>query len=98
LTWIRTAGFCPPEIQVEVELQRDDRAAAGAVGRHLLEAGELPELPLQRGRDGGSHDVRARARVERHDLDRRVIHLREGRNGKLFESDRSRDQDARHDQ
>ena len=60
--------------------------------------GELPELPLQRGRDGGGHDVRARARIERHDLDRRVVHLRQGRDGKLLETDRSRDQEARHQQ
>src|SRR2546426_6588701 len=48
------------DVQAEHELERDDGAAAGAGGRHLLEAGHLPELPLQRGRHRRRHDVRDR--------------------------------------
>ncbi len=67
------------QIQFQTELQRDDRTAAGTGGGHLVQSGHLPELALQRRGDGGGHDVRARARIERDDLNGRVIDLREGR-------------------
>ena len=40
------------EAEVEAELERDDRTAAGARGGHLLQAGHLAELALEGRRDG----------------------------------------------
>ena len=45
------------------------------VGRHLLEAGELAELALERRGHRRGHDVGARAGVEGQDPDGRVVHL-----------------------
>ena len=63
------------QVQGEGELQRDDRASAGAARGHLLQPRHLPELALERSRHRGGHDVRARARVERHDLNGRIVDL-----------------------
>ena len=86
------------EAQVERELERDDRGAGGARGRHLLQPGHLPELALERGRDRGRHHVRARAGVERLDLDRRVVDLGKRRERQEAVGDDPDDQDRRHEQ
>src|SRR5439155_2593358 len=44
---------------------------------HLTEAGHLPELPLERRRHRGGHDVGAGPGIERRHLDRRIIDLRQ---------------------
>ena len=63
------------DIQIESELQRDDGAACRTGRGHLLQAGHLAELALERRGDGGCHDVGAGAGIERDDLDGRVIDL-----------------------
>ncbi len=66
-------------IDIEVEAQGQHRRPAGAGGRHLGQAGHLPELTLQRCRDRAGHHIRAGAGVQGHHPDGRVIHLRQGR-------------------
>ena len=66
--------------QRELELERDHRRAAGALGGHLLKAGHLAKLPLQRGGHRRGHHVRAGAGIERYHLNRRVVHFRQRRN------------------
>src|SRR5262249_50792636 len=55
-------------VQVQIELQRDDGGALGTGGRHLLQSGNLPELALKRRGHGGSHHLGAGSRIERGDL------------------------------
>src|SRR5439155_13955406 len=54
------------------------------------------ELPLERRRDGRGHDLGAGAGVERHDLDRGVVDLRQRRDGELAETDGAGQQEPRH--
>jgi hypothetical protein len=86
------------DVQVQRELQRDDRAAERAGRRHLVEPGHLPELALQGRGDGGGHHVGAGARIERLDLDGRVVHLRQGRDGEEEVGDAAGEEDRRHEQ
>ena len=65
--------------QLEAELQRDDRAPPELVDVIWFKPGHLAELPLERRRDRRRHHVGARARIERDDLDRRVVDLRQRR-------------------
>ena len=58
--------------------------------------GHLAELALERRRDRRRHHVRARARIERHDLDRRIVDLRQRRDRQLPIGDRSRSRSADH--
>ena len=67
------------ERELEGELQRDHRGAAGARRRHLVQPRHLAELALERRRDRRGHHVGTRARIERHDLDRRIVDLRQRR-------------------
>ena len=84
--------------QGQLELERDDRGAAGALGGHLLKAGHLAELALQRGGDGGGHHVRAGARIEGDHLDGRVIDLRQGGDRQKTVADDPGQQDRHHQQ
>ncbi len=86
------------EGQAEVELQRDDRRSAGAGRRHLLEPRHLPELALERRGNRRGHHVRAGARVKAHDLDRRVIDLRQRGNRQDAVGEDAREQDRDHQQ
>ncbi len=86
------------DVFVEVELERDDRAAAGADGGHLLEAGHLAELALEGRGDGRGHDVRSGAGIEGEDLDDGVVHLGQGGDRQLQEPDAARNHDGRHQQ
>jgi hypothetical protein len=70
------------DLVLERELQRDERRPEGAGGGHLPESRQLAELTLERRRHRRDHHVGARARVEGQDLDRRVVDLRQGRDGK----------------
>ena len=65
------------ETKRQVELEHDDRNAAGAGRGHLAEALHLAELPLERRSDSGGHDVRAGAGIEGEHLNRRVIDFRQ---------------------
>ncbi len=71
------------DIQTEIELQRDDGAAVGTGGGHLLEAGHLAELALERSGDRGRHHVGAGARIKRDHLDGGIVHFGQRRNRQL---------------
>ncbi len=86
------------EREVEVELQRDHRRAAGRDRRHAVQVGHLAELPLQRRGDGLRHHLRAAARIGGLHLDGRVIDLGQGRQRQEVERHQSRQQDGRHQQ
>ena len=86
------------DVQIEIELERDNRGAERAVRGHLREPGHLPELALERSSYRRRHHVRTRARVERHHLDRRIVHLRQRRDGELPISDQPRKHQADHQQ
>ena len=86
------------ERQLEAELQRDHRCAAGARRRHLVQSRHLPELALERRGDRRRHHVGARARIERHHLDRRIVDF--GQRGQRQHAirDDAREQDRDHQQ
>ena len=67
------------ETDVEAEPQGDDRRPGGALRHHLAQARHLAELPLERRRHRRSHHLRARARIEGLNLDRRIVDLGQGR-------------------
>src|SRR5262249_50030424 len=58
----------------------------------------LPELALERRGDRGGHDIWARAGVEGHDLDRGVVHLRQGGQRELAVGDDAGKQNGDHQQ
>jgi len=66
-------------INVEVKTQGQYRSAAGTGGRHLGQAGHLPELALKGRGNRAGHHVGAGAGVEGHHPNGRVIHLGQGR-------------------
>jgi hypothetical protein len=86
------------EAEVEIELQRDDRGAGRARRLHLVEAGHLAELALERRGDRRGHHVRARTRIERLYLDGRVVDLGQRRERQELEGDDTDHQDRRHQQ
>ena len=79
----------------EREAERDHRRAAGARRGHLIEARQLAELAFERRRDGAGHDLRARARIEGEDPDRRIVDLRQADTGSR-RYDQAREQQRRH--
>ncbi len=68
--------FSDIDAQIQAELQGDNRAAKRTRRRHLVQAGNLAELALQRRRHRRSHHVRAGTRIKRLYLNRGVIDLR----------------------
>src|SRR3954466_3887432 len=78
------------DVQVERELQGDDRATVGADGRHLIQSRHLAELSFERSSNGGSRHVRTRSRIKGDDLNRRIIHLWQGGNAELAVGDYAR--------
>ncbi len=64
------------DVEIEDELQSDDRAAKRACRCHLVQAGDLAELALERRGHRRGHYLRAGARIKRQDLNCRVINLR----------------------
>ena len=64
------------DVQVETELQGDDRAAKGARRSHLVQAGDFAELALEWSSDRRGHYVRTGAGIKRLHLNCRVIDLR----------------------
>ena len=65
------------EREAEGELQGDDGRATRARRRHLVQARHLPELALERRRDGRRHHLGAGAGIESLDLDCRIVDLGE---------------------
>jgi hypothetical protein len=86
------------DVEGEGELEGDDGAAVGAGGGHLLQAGDLAELALERGGDGGGHDLGAGAGVEGDDLHGRVIDLGQRGDGELGVADKAGEEDRRHEE
>ena len=82
------------DVFVEVELEGDDGAAAGADGGHLLQAGHLAELAFQRRGDGRGHDIGSGAGIEGEDLDDGVVHFGQGGDRQLQVGDTAREQMA----
>src|SRR6202030_3537595 len=70
-------------VEIEIELKGDYGTAEGARRGHLVQAGNLAELALERGGDRRSHDVRAGARIKGLDLNRRIVDLGKRGNRKL---------------
>src|SRR5690606_9186048 len=65
------------DVAVEVEKERDLRAAERARGGHLLQAGDGGELPLEWRRHRGGHGLRVRARQLGDDEDRGQVDVGE---------------------
>ena len=65
----------------QVKLQRNARAAHAGAGRHLVDARNRAQRPLQRGGHGGGHGVRGGTRQTGGDRDRRIVHLRQRGHG-----------------
>ena len=86
------------EAELEGELQRDGRGASRADRGHLVEAGHLAELALERRRDRRGHDLRAGAGIERLDADGRIVDLRQGRQRQEFVGDHADQHDRDHQQ
>ena len=86
------------EGQRQVELEGDDRGAAGTGGAHPVELAHLAELHLERRGDRGGHHVRAGSRIGRGHLDGRVVHLRQSRQRQELEGDEARQQQGEHQQ
>ena len=90
------------DVAVEAELERDAGRAERALRRHLVDVGDLAQVPLERRRDRGRHGVGARARHVRLNRDDRKIDLRQRRNRELRiaeqsgENDADRQEDRRH--
>src|SRR5208283_3655099 len=86
------------DVQAQRELQHQHRIARRAGRRHLAQPLQLSALPLQRRRHRRRHHLRARPRIERQDLDRRIVHLRQRRHRQLRVSDNAHQHDGRHQQ
>ena len=93
-----TSSSATSMFECEVELQHDDRDAAGAGGGHLAQALHLAELALQRRGDRSRHHIGAGAGIEREHLDGRVIDLRQRGDRQLRERDEADQQDRGHQQ
>jgi hypothetical protein len=86
------------EAQVEAELQRDDRRAGRTRRRHLVESRHLAELALERRGHRRGHDFGTRTRVQRRDLDRRIVDLGQRRQRQEPVCKDADEQDRRHQQ
>ena len=75
---------------VAAELQRDLRVAERAARRHLRQAGDLAELPLERRRNGRRHRLRIGAWQLRRHLDGRRIDVRQSRDRQQLVADDAR--------
>ena len=78
--------------------KRHDRDAGGAGRAHPHQPGHLAELALERGGDGLAHHLRARARIDRLHLDRRVVDLRQRRQRQEAKADEPAEHDRDHQQ
>ena len=71
------------DIAIKAELERDAGRAERALRRHLVDVGDLTQVPFERRRDRRRHRVRARAWHIRLDRDDREVDLRQRRNREL---------------
>ena len=85
-------------VEVQLELQRDDRAPEGARGGHLVQPGNLAELALERCGDRRGHYIRAATGIKRLYLNRGVVNLRQGGNRQLAIGHPADQYNAHHEQ
>ena len=71
------------DIAIKAELKRDAGRAERALRRHLVDVGDLTQVPLERRRDRGRHGVGACAWHIRLNRDDRKVDLRQRRNRQL---------------
>ena len=71
------------DVQFKRELQDNNRAAVRARRGHLVQPGNLPELPFERRGYRRRHYVRICPRIKRHHLNRGIVDFRKGRNRQL---------------
>ena len=71
------------DVAIKPELKGDAGRAERALRRHLVDVGDLTQVPLERGRDRGRHGVGARSRHIRLNRDDWKIDLRQRRNRQL---------------
>src|SRR6266849_689605 len=83
-------------VEVQVELQGNQRTPERTRRGHLQQAGNLPEVALQRSGHRRSHHVGACAGIKRLHLNGRIIHLRQRRNRQLQVGYVPHQQDAHH--
>ena len=86
---------CSINVAIQIELQNDARRTKLAGRRHLINSGNPPELTFQRRGYGRSHGLRARARQTGRYLYYGKLHLRQRRDRKEVEGQRSRHQQRR---
>ncbi len=77
---------CGVNIAIQIELQHNAGRADLAGRRHLVDARNAAELPLQWSGYGRSHSLRTRARQRRAHLDHRKFDLRQRRNRQELKS------------
>ncbi len=90
--------FRDVDVKAQIELQHDHRRGAGTGRSHLAETLHLAKLTLQRRGDRGRHYVRAGAGIKRHDLNGRIIHLRQRGDRQLRIRDDPHQHDGDHEQ
>ena len=81
------------DVAIKPELEGDAGRAERALRRHLVDVGNLAQVPLERRSNRGRHRVWARARHIRLNGDDRKVDLRQRRDGQL----RIAKQSAKHD-
>ena len=86
------------DVAVEVELQRDRRLAQRAGRGHLRDPGNLPELALERGRNGGGHGIGAGAGELGGNGDGGKVDLRKRRHRQQRKGDDAHECQRRHEQ
>ena len=86
------------DVAIEVELHGDRGAARCRCRRHLRDARNLRELPLERLRDRRRHRLGAGAGQGRRDLDGREIDLRQRRDRQVHVGDHADEHEADHHQ
>src|SRR5262249_46154315 len=86
------------DVQVQCELKSNHRSSKRAGGGHLIQAGQLSELPLEWGGDGRAHHVRAGSGIEREYLNCWIINLRQCGDRQLLVGDDARKENSGHQQ
>jgi len=86
------------DVAVEIELDRDRRCSQIACRRHLCDAGNLRELPLERLRHRGGHGFGAAAGQACGDLDGWEVDLRQRRHRQQRIGDEADKENAGHQQ
>ena len=86
------------DVAIKAELEGDAGRAERALRRHLVDVGDLAQVPLERRGDRGRHRVGARARHIRLNRDDRKVDLRQRRNRQLRIAEQSAEHDSDREQ